>query len=354
MSKRKASQESGRASAEGTSTTSVPKQESEKGSKQQRIQAQVFEIAARESAFETFGRTLLEDCFVDYTVHRAKKSVEYRLQVPPSLCLESDRASPHAISTSALLALFDELSTLSLFLFDKTRRPGVSIELNTEIIRLAREGETIHMHTTCDKLGKVIAFCSLEVYNDAGSLLARGKHMKFQPMGWLWDLLASPFFLPLAMTLYHFFRGSKILSALDAFFRAKKAGQKIEGPFTAGGKEVGYVFKALAVTPAATDSVASTSTKADTSATQGRYKVQVRRDLMNPVGSMHGGAVACSIEEACRLFLQRQQASESGRVMLDGLNITYLSPLKVLPWSRRALNCLCFTYYFSTVERGRD
>lgn len=299
---------------------------------------QVLKIATRESAHNSFGKALLEEAFVDYKIHHQSKFIDYTIAVPPSLCFDSSSsAAPHNICVSAMLALFDELSTMALFVFDKTRRPGVSVELTTEILRPIHEGEVLHVHTIIEKTGKFLAFCTLEVYNQAGVLVARGSHVKFLPMGWVWDLLAGGWLLPLAIFFYQLFRGNKIKTPLDKFFRAKEAGETISAPFHPVGNDVFAVYKSLGVTAYVPDSDSDKQLLECKDVRRGIFQVKVRRDLMNPVKSMHGGAVACSIEDACRQFLQYQHPSEANKLMISELSIQYQSPLKV-----RVEKCFCF------------
>jgi hypothetical protein len=50
---------------------------------------------------------------------------------------------------------------------------------------------------------------------------------------------------------------------------------------------------------------------------------------MNPVNSMHGGAVACSIEDACRQYLSHHYPTQSMKLFISQLSIQYQAPLKV-------------------------
>lgn len=311
-----------------------------KKSGKKKLAEEVLEIATRESAHKSFGRALLEESFVDYEIYHHGKLISYNIKAPPSLCADSMTAAPNSLRVSAMLALFDELSTMALFVFDQTRRPGVSVDLKTEILQPIFEGQTLRVNTIIEKTGKILAFCSLEVYNEAGALVARGSHVKFMPMGWLWDLFAGAFLLPIAIFLYNFLRGRKIKTPLDAFFRAKKEGKHISSSFNATTNGLSALYKSLQVMPYQPDDPEELKVQeAMKDMRHGVFSVKVRRDLMNPVKSMHGGAVACSIEEACRQYLETQYPSECTKIMISQLFIQYQAPLKVREESKRAI-CL--------------
>lgn len=323
--------------SEGSSLddSSPHSQTTAKKTPKKRLSEEVFVIATRESSHKSFGRALLEESFVDYEIYHHGKLISFDIKATPSLCADSMTAAPNSLRVSAMLALFDELSTMALFVFDQTRRPGVSVDLKTEILLPIFEGQTLRVNTIIEKTGKVLAFCSLEVYNEAGVLVARGSHVKFMPMGWLWDFLAGALLLPIVIFFYNFFRGRKIKTPLDALFRAKKEGQRITSSFNSTAHGLSALYKSLQVIPYQPDDpeeIKLHETLRD--CRNGVYSVKVRRDLMNPVKSMHGGAVACSIEEACRQYLETQYPSECTKIMISQLCIQYQAPLKVsiLSW----------------------
>jgi acyl-coenzyme A thioesterase PaaI-like protein len=320
------------ASAEGSPVDDSPShsQTAAKKSPKKMLAEQVFEIATRESSHKSFGRALLEESFVDYEIYHHGKLISFNIKATPSMCSDSMTAAPNSLRVSAMLALFDELSTMALFVFDQTRRPGVSVDLKTEILQPIFEGQSLRVNTIIEKTGKVLAFCGLEVYNEAGVLVARGTHVKFMPMGWLWDLFAGAWLLPIVIFFYSLSRGRKIKTPLDAFFRAKREGQRITSSFNSTAQGLSALYKSLQVMPYQPEDpeeIQLQETMKDSR--NGIYSVKVRRDLMNPVKSMHGGAVACSIEEACRQYLETQYPSECTKIMISQLCIQYQAPLKV-------------------------
>lgn len=95
---------------------------------------------------------------------------------------------------------------------DRGHRPGVSIHLSTEVIRpySLQSDSNIKIMTRVDKIGRTIGFCSLEVLSADNELLARGKHIKYLPMGAIFDLLAHPFIFPIVLKIYEWFYEPKI------------------------------------------------------------------------------------------------------------------------------------------------
>ncbi|KAL0095001.1 PaaI-thioesterase [Phycomyces blakesleeanus] len=55
---------------------------------------------------------------------------------------------------------------------------GVSTDINISYISGAKEGDVVKMDAKCDKLGKTLAFTSIELSSN-GKLVALGRHNKF-------------------------------------------------------------------------------------------------------------------------------------------------------------------------------
>jgi len=78
-------------------------------------------------------------------------------------------------------------------MFDKTCRGGVSLQLSAETVSNSKAEDEITVTSKVDKIGKYVGFCTMEMHDkSSGSLLAKGKHIKFMPMGLVWDIIASP------------------------------------------------------------------------------------------------------------------------------------------------------------------
>lgn len=101
------------------------------------------------------------------------------------------------------MAVFDELSSYAFVVKDSTCRFGVSVYLSTEILHTIPAGKDVIIITKANKIGKTLGFATMEMFDKNGLLLARGEHIKYLPMGPLWNftakLLLSPFVLPILL-----------------------------------------------------------------------------------------------------------------------------------------------------------
>lgn len=212
---------------------------------------------------------------------------------------------------------------------DKNHRPGVSVTLSVEILKPCYAGDTIRLVSRCDKIGKSIAFSSLELRSTSGDLLARGKHIKYVKMGFVWDLLTSFFIFPLMLMFLEHVVAKKKIKCTDATAVASF--------------EPGHVFKALNLGEVEDGSlvlsVGPTGSKKEAkplktihTLVEGEkgYTLRVNSSLSNVLGHMHGGAIAAAAEEASR----RQMAltcKKSGQpaMWIDSMEVTYKSPSKV-------------------------
>jgi acyl-coenzyme A thioesterase PaaI-like protein len=256
---------------------------------------------------------------------KTAKKMSFEIIASSDLCYNNQaQASPNTLSSSTLLALFDELSTFSLFAFDMTRRPGVSVSLSDEIIRPIYEGEIVTMITTCDKIGLILAFISMEVRSDKGLVMARGKHIKYlNNMGWIWPWLWGSLLIRLTVIVYQWLALPKLKGGpVDGLFIARK---KIAKATANGHDDYGYLPPL--VTSSASDVFKTfTLTKLTLSSSALMTVVSVTVDAnrhLNPVGSIQGGAVAVSIEAAIMLAFN---SSSNRNMSVSGLEVRYLSP----------------------------
>ena len=212
-----------------------------------RVAHRLLEILQNEWSKKCFSICLTSSCGDLIYKHSdlLKHGVCYHFKVPENLCrvykqIDSSHAvnddvtnghldgsigsqdrqsllpSRPILSTAAILALFDEISTYSMAVHDRGHRPGVSIHLSSEVIRphSMQSGSNIKIMTRVDKIGRTIGFCSLEVLSADNELLARGKHIKYLPMGAIFDLLAHPFVFPIVLKIYEWFYEPKIKATM--------------------------------------------------------------------------------------------------------------------------------------------
>ena len=276
------------------------------------LKKKVLGLILRESVHSSFGKFLLSPL---KQVDKINKGLAFHYKVPPSLC-RIQKSKP-VISNAAVLALFDELSTDALIVTDKNYRGGVSVHLTTELIKPAALNEDVVIHTTADKIGKELGFCSMEMRSPEGTLLAKGKHIKFLPMGWLWDLVSHPVILPIALYFYQIFRGSKFKTDVDEILYKPRVVEDNHDE-----KEVASVFSALSIEPSA----------GDNSEKESYYKVRVKSFMKNRLGALHGGAAASVIEEACEVYLNTYRSAEQQdvekKLYVEKMEVRYFSPLR--------------------------
>ena len=224
-----------------------------------RMAHRLLEILHNEWSKKCFSICLTSSCreLVHINEDLLKHGVSYHYRVPENLCRvfkkidthehlrqSSSLASQPIMSTASILALFDEISTYSMALQDRNHRPGLSIHLSTEVIKplALQSGSDIKVMTRVDKIGRTIGFCSLEVLSADNQLLARGKHIKYLPMGAIFDVLGHPFFFPIVLKMYEWFYEPKVRATM---LRAPKSFPSLEGK--------GKVFNILGLSAASNE-----------------------------------------------------------------------------------------------------
>eukprot|EP01034_Spumella_vulgaris_P021419 gene21419-27449_t len=214
----------------------------------------------------------------------------------------------------------------------KTSRGGVSVHLSTEIVGKAVAGEEVVLKTTSDKIGKALGFCTMELHTTDGRLLARGKHIKYMPMGSLWDFIASPMFLPITLAIYEYLTTSSFGKYLMSLFSKKKSKKHTTETVIEKEKEivgVGAVFTELGL-----KTVDYSEAYNSTSGRRSAFEFRAGRHLHNLMDKLHGGAVAAAIEEACMMTRRSAPTTESGvggavdRFYVQSMEVRYLAPMK--------------------------
>ncbi|CAF0791365.1 unnamed protein product [Adineta steineri] len=77
-------------------------------------------------------------------------------------------------------SLTDSVSTLALETIERKPLKSASIELSVSFLKAAKKGETILIDAETVKLGRTLAFLSVEFRNKQNNeLLATGKHTKY-------------------------------------------------------------------------------------------------------------------------------------------------------------------------------
>ncbi|KAJ1411750.1 hypothetical protein B484DRAFT_402526 [Ochromonadaceae sp. CCMP2298] len=299
-----------------------------------------------------FGKSTFSICLMPSATGFAHtdfdKGVAFTYRVPENLCRQhmtgtgksgtgsgSGTGGP-IFSAAAIMALFDEISTYACLAKDKTHRPGVSVHLSTEIVQSVKAGEEVTIYTRCDKVGKTLAYCSLEVLDSRGQLVASGKHIKHLPMGLHWDIINHPLLVPYTLYYYENFLANKGREAQQGGGQGEQGGKndfhRATVPASFPSLEgVGQVFELLGLQVEG----------------GGAFNMTVSKPTSNLLGNMHGGAVGCAVEQACVLAREQQGmgmgqeqgvgvgGGGSGRqgqyklgCYVKGVEVRYISPMK--------------------------
>lgn len=72
--------------------------------------------------------------------------------------------------------------------------------MTTEILQPISAGKDVLILTKATKIGKTLGFATMEMFDSDGLLLARGEHIKYLPMGPMWDFMANLVLSPLVLS----------------------------------------------------------------------------------------------------------------------------------------------------------
>lgn len=272
-----------------------------------KIAHRIIEIIMHEWSNKCFSICLLPSCqdLIYKNKELLKHGVCFHYKIPDNLCriyrkdnkiLNTIEETKPLMSTSAILALFDEISTYSCAIKDRNHRPGVSLHLTTEIIHPKQlyANESIKIMTHTDKIGKTIGFCSMEILSSDNIILARGKHIKFLDTGIIFDYLLNPYVFPIILQIYDWFFAKKTIAIPKDF-------PSIDG--------IGKVFNILGLNKIVANDVSISYDDSDTTANNilhhndntSYYAMKVNPITRNMLGNLHGGALGVAIEHVCIL-----------------------------------------------------
>jgi acyl-coenzyme A thioesterase PaaI-like protein len=318
----------------------MPEKKVPKSKKSRRVNEngkELLQILMRESVRSGFGK-FMSSTIQSINYSEVPEKLIYRYKVPPSLChaVEKQEGKKELIfSTSGVLSVLDELSTYAIVLEDKSYRPGVSVDLSAESLKPVHGNEEVLVVTRTDKIGKILAFCTMELTTLDGEILARGKHVKYLPMGFMFDLIFGTFFLPVFLFFYKMFRGNKFSTPLDATLfpdTTKHASSSV--PVAPELSQHEFVFKSLNVkkneNPLDRKTLLEDAPDNHHCEVSELFELKVTSNLKNGLGNLHGGALAVAIEESSRQFKEQQQTQLTHLLKLRTLNIRYISAMKVI------------------------
>lgn len=216
------------------------------------------------------------------------------------------------MTAPAALAVMDDLSAYAIMVVDRKFRPGVSVSLSAEILHPIYAGQHLTASFQVDKIGTYLGFQTMELRDSVtGSVLARGKHIKFMPMGWIYETLCSDKMLHRLLDLrQRYSNHPKVLSFLDNLTGSSgPAKSVIDGDVDA----VGSVYKGLKVQKAE----------------DGDYTVKLWPGMNMIMGQMHGGAAAMCVEEAATATIRNLIPTQQENSFMRSIQLTYLTGLKV-------------------------
>jgi acyl-coenzyme A thioesterase PaaI-like protein len=320
------------------------------GQKTTKFGRQFLRLVLRESMAKNFGQFLLPTLTSINTSH-VPKEIEFGLMVPTAMCRTghtvTTKENRGVFATSMIMALFDELSSNGLMVKDQSYRGGVSIELSTEVFQQVHAGKDVLVKSRADKIGKMVSFSTIEMWDsESTQLLARGKHIKFMPMGLPFDIITSPVLLPLSLKVYSAFRGSKFSTTLDELLGHLLDHKKDHfvrqlpnnGMDYLKSEDIGAVFKLFNIEEIQDQSTLQRLLRDIPHPELGHcYQFKVRRNQTNGIGAMHGGAVASVIEESCSLARKALVEKANQSISVEKVEVRYFAPSTVSPKF-----CLCF------------
>lgn len=166
-----------------------------------------------------------------------------------------------------------------------------------------QDGLTVLVQSEPIKMGKTIGFCNMSITTLDGELLARGQHIKFLHMGFLWDLFMHPFIAPLTVQL---------ITLISSVFKPKyKSAKDLKVDDSVAG-----LYKEFGVK---TSPVSGERSYLDSS-----FFVPIASSMHNPLGALHGGALAMVCEEVA---IQSMPVAFHSSV-IRRMEVTYISSMK--------------------------
>jgi acyl-coenzyme A thioesterase 13 len=85
-----------------------------------------------------------------------------------------------ALHGGAIATLVDHAGTIAIMSADRQGRPGVTTDLNCSYFNAGPGGSTVVAEAVVLKIGKTLAFVSVDVRTKDGKLLAQGRMTKYQ------------------------------------------------------------------------------------------------------------------------------------------------------------------------------
>ena len=229
--------------------------------------------------------------------------------------------------------MFDELSSYAVVIKDKTCRFGVSVFLSTELVHDIPAGSEVIVAVNAVKVGRTLGFIDMKMLDKDNRLVAHGRHIKYLPMGWIWDMFTHPSISPYSFPLV------ENLGSNEAFNNSYVGRMLGEALLGAGNKAISS--SSASTSEAATDVVSSTFEMLDVQPAGtrlqgqgGAYDLTVKPQMCNMMGALHGGALAMAIESSAAQEKRKKTSPDHGSD-ITCIEIHYLSAVKVRVRSSR-------------------
>ena len=205
-------------------------------------------------------------------------TASFLYEVPHTVCREDDK-----MMVSAMMAVFDELSTVGYMHMDKSMRWGVSTNLSTTLLGNASKGDELLMEVSYDKMGRNLGYCHMKLKNaKTGTLVAQGQHIKYMPVSWLYDnVLSLPLILPTILKML--FKFNQAGEAISRTF----LGEKVI-PAPPSGRDIEVIDNL--------DNIGE-GFYMQQDKESGAWIFEAKQRMCNPM-SFHGGAAAMAAEKA--------------------------------------------------------
>lgn len=300
---------------------------------------------------KTFSYFLGTDDYTLLTKNTDDANVSFKLNIP-NIFYQNDSLSDSRVSIGPVLAIFDELSSLSLIAQDKNRRGGVSVYLSGKLEESCRITDSVIVTINCKKIGKSLGFCELTMHdsnsvNDVscnseseapvgiikGKLLASGFHIKYLPLGTMWDMLINSRTLPFVVPLCEYY--IKVTSKNSGLWLNQNTPTNMQNDEDSERwnnpkykfvqdivqtNEIGGFYKVL--------------DKSITTTPSGSV-FHVHNEFHNILGILHGGVCAITAEYTAQLAQMLKESETEGVVERNNgkrvthMNIKYLNPMSV-------------------------
>jgi len=122
---------------------------------------------------ESYSKTVLENIQLE-KVNMQDSSIIFKMKVSPKIANAAGNLHGGAIAT-----IVDMMTTITIVIFDKHNRAGVSVNLGVSYVTAATIGETIFVESKLLKSGKNLAFSECTIRKSDGQVVASARHTKF-------------------------------------------------------------------------------------------------------------------------------------------------------------------------------